>query len=139
MKKMLAVMLSLVASPAFSQTTQQFDLVCVGEVSRRPMTQVGQYVPWEGRLKVDLVSGAFCQDDCSKVETIHRIEPETLRLGDIKGPPTLDLSRIDRATGTYIRSKLTQTIRGGRLEGLSEDYRGKCTPESFSGFPKKLF
>lgn len=120
-------------------TADQFDLVCTGQHELRLIGQRGTPIPWTGRIKVDLSTATFCQDDCSKVETIGNIEPELLRLGDIRGSEYQDISQVDRSTGAYRRMVTKQSTVNGKYYGVAEDYQGICKPEKFTGFPEKLF
>jgi hypothetical protein len=136
----LAIALAIApVSAALAQGETKFDLTCVGEVRRHPGTEVGSYVPWTGRLKIDLETKTFCQDDCSKVEQIYSITPEKIVLLRKADGEVFDFSEIQRSNGFYLRTHSITKIENGTINDQAEDYRATCSPAPFSGFPKTLF
>jgi hypothetical protein len=144
---------------AFAQASQtQFDLQCSGQLLHHAMTEMADFKPWRGVVKVDLDAGLFCQDDCTVIEKIQKSGPDEISLKDgssgfQKGDwhfVRTDSSSVNRRTGQYERS--VEQLRDGVIllpgerptlspspDEYSEIYVATCEPAQFTGFPKTRF
>mgnify|MGYP001369214614 CR=1 FL=1 len=140
MVRAAAVALVLALGAGAAEAADQFDLVCKGKYREDDR---GAWRPWEGRYRIDLSAGAWCQGDCSSIARLAEVtaaklylRPSTSRAESTDG--SSQTFEIDRVTG-----KLTQfEYRPPMYERGSTwwwQVEADCTPAPYSGMPSARF
>lgn len=131
--------LILVAGIAFTQPTQQFDLVCEGTDRKVDRVLGTQEEPFEIRYRIDLARRVWCAADCRAVQPIEGITDTQLVLNDShieRTTHSLTLLRtVDRMSGRFTVD-MTMTVQGSPSHSL---VTGTCQRAGFSGIPEQLF
>jgi hypothetical protein len=124
-------MLAGFASSAAADQKMQFDLKCSGMAKTETQKVDG---PFQRTIHVDLLSGQYCNDECSSVRRIASVDPLkiTFEWGEASAM-TMNRVTVDRRTGEYLIAQLNvqpnQWIVG----------HATCAPAPFTPFPPTRF
>lgn len=130
---MLAVL--MIAAMAATQSTQQFDLVCVGTSTSSGDYEQTEMTRSNTRIRVDLQRGLWCVNDCRFHSQFVSVSPTELVMDESQSP-TLELHRsVNRTNGHYSVSIRTDIngIRG--LTQVSE----QCERAPYTPIPAAKF
>lgn len=128
------LVLAVAGSPALSQTSDQFDLVCKGT----QQTRTGEpATAWNERFRLDLRAKRWCRGACATASEIATVTDDNIQIYhsrvSIGGPAEAELN-ISR-TGGEIREAVSMGWSGGAAT-LAE---GQCERAFFSGLPEQRF
>lgn len=121
----------VIAAALLTQSPQQFDLVCTGEM--RSGSRLGGFEtsPYNERLRIDLQTNRWCAGECTTPKTIQSSSPAEIVLASENTPDMQQEFRVNRTTGSVQHTIVTGPI--------SLRAYGQCTRADFSGMPTAAF
>lgn len=131
MRLLVACILVGLASSAVAEQKMQFDLKCSGTAKTEAQPVDG---PFQRIIHVDLVSGHYCNDECTSVRWIASVDP--LRIAFEWGEASamaMNRVTVDRRTGAYSIAQLNVEPNKWIVG------RATCSPAPFTPFPVTSF
>lgn len=113
------------------QSTQQFDLVCTGEMTTGSRIAGYETTAWAPRFRINLTNNTWCSDTCTRVAPIVRVDAAEIVLNEDNTADMQHSESINRSTGQYHSSL--------RLGALTQRASAQCQRADFSGMPTAAF
>nr|WP_295237626.1 hypothetical protein [uncultured Brevundimonas sp.] len=126
----------IAAAALLAANAQQFDLVCTGTVESGSTLVPATTEPWEGRLRIDLARGVWCEGVCRSPEPFVSVNAGEFVLFDnmtAKGEGRRE--SVNRTTGAYRSATIMKT--SGSTIAIS--YRAQCTKAEYTPIPSQQF
>ena len=124
----------LVALVLLLQPTQQFDLVCAGEISSGADGLPYNKRPFEIRLRIDLDRMVWCENTCGTTPIKEANEAELVLAEVATAGGVRRRTAINRSSGAYLSSLNDPSMRNAFVH-----MTGQCTRAEFTPIPAAQF